>query len=75
MDNQRKFGVWMDNYNAQIVGPSDNQADSIMFLAQVEGEKPASSASEKNGNNQEKMLPLHHRLPLIQKDKYPGPCF
>ncbi len=56
MDNQKKFGVWMDNYNAQIVGPSDTHADSIMFLANVEGEKPTYNASEKNGNNQEKML-------------------
>jgi stalled ribosome rescue protein Dom34 len=56
MDNQKKFGVWMDNFNADIVGPSDTHADSIMFLAHVEGEKPTSSASEKNSNNQEKML-------------------
>ena len=56
MNNDKKFGVWMDNYNAAIVGPDEAQTDSIMFLAHVTGEQSTQSASEKNTNNQERML-------------------
>ena len=56
MNNDKKFGVWMDNYHAAIVGPEETNNDSIMFLANVEGEQSSQSASEKNTNNQERML-------------------
>lgn len=56
MNNDKKFGVWMDNYNAAIVGPDEAHTDSIMFLAHVTGEQSTQSASEKNTNNQERML-------------------
>lgn len=56
MNNDKKFGVWMDNYHAAIVGPEETNNDSIMFLANVEGEQSTQSASEKNTNNQERML-------------------
>ena len=46
----------MDNYNAAIVGPDEDQTNSIMFLAHVTGEQSTQSASEKNTNNQERML-------------------
>ena len=55
MNNDKKFGVWMDNYNAAIVGPDEDQTNSIMFLAHVTGEQSTQSASEKNTNNQERM--------------------
>ena len=56
MSNDKKFGVWMDNYNAAVVGPDNAQPDSLMFLAQVTGEQSTQNASEKNSNNQERML-------------------
>ena len=56
MNNDKKFGVWMDNYNAAIVGPDEAYPDSIGILAHVTGEQSTQSASEKNTNNQERML-------------------
>jgi stalled ribosome rescue protein Dom34 len=56
MNNDKKFGVWMDNYHAAIVGPDEAHTDSIKIVAHVTGEQSTQSASEKNTNNQERML-------------------
>ena len=56
MNNQKKFGVWMDNYNAAIVGQVNPETDSLMMLGHVVGEQTSQNSSEKNGNNQERML-------------------
>lgn len=56
MNNQKKFGVWMDNYNAAVVGPINPETDSLMVLGHVTGEQTSQRPSEKNGNNQERML-------------------
>ncbi len=56
MNNQKKFGVWMDNYNAAVVGSINSETDSQMVLGHVVGEQSSQNSSEKNGNNQERML-------------------
>lgn len=56
MSNQKKFGVWMDNYNAAVVGSINSETDSQMVLGHVVGEQSSQNSSEKNGNNQERML-------------------
>ncbi len=51
MSNQKKFGVWMDNYNASIVGPDANSEDGYSFLAEVTGVNSKVGGSEKGSNN------------------------
>ena len=56
MNNQKQFGVWMDNHQAAIVG-IENQEDGILtVLAHVKGEVLSQNSSEKNYNNHEKTL-------------------
>jgi len=54
MSNQKKFGVWMDNHHATVVGGSDSDADTLTILANIKGEDTAPNSSEKNSNNQTK---------------------
>ena len=56
MNNQKKFGVWMDNYNASIVSPDDEADGGYRFLAEVTSEQTTQGPSQKNSNNQEIML-------------------
>lgn len=56
MVKAKKFGVWMDNYHATIVGPANDEGTSFAIVAQLEGEKSTDIASEKNGSTQERML-------------------
>jgi len=51
MSNQKKFGVWMDNYNASIVGPDAENGDAYKFLAEVTGDQSSGGGSEKGSNN------------------------
>jgi stalled ribosome rescue protein Dom34 len=56
MNNQKQFGVWMDNHQAAIVG-SENQEDGILtILAHVKGEILSQNSNEKNSNNHEKTI-------------------
>jgi stalled ribosome rescue protein Dom34 len=55
MNNQKQFGVWMDNHSAAIVG-SENTEGPLTVLAHIKGEVNSPNSSEKNSNNQEKKL-------------------
>jgi stalled ribosome rescue protein Dom34 len=56
MTNQKKFGVWMDTQHATVVGSDDTEAGTLTVLAHIKGEEVSPSSSNKNENNQKKML-------------------
>lgn len=56
MNNQRQFGVWMDNHQATIVGKENMEDEPFYVLAQVNGEVVTPNSSEKNSNNHEKTV-------------------
>jgi hypothetical protein len=56
MNNQKKFGVWMDNHQATIVGNQNTEDESLTILAHIEGEGSTSNSSEKTSNNHEKEI-------------------
>ena len=56
MNNQKQFGVWMDNHQASVVGNETAENDLLTVLAHVKGEISAQNSSEKNSNNHEKTL-------------------
>ena len=47
MNNQKQFGVWMDNHNATIVG-SEGLDSSFTVVAHVKGEENSPNSNEKN---------------------------
>lgn len=55
MNNQKQFGVWMDNHNAAVVGNLD-QESPLTILAHIKGEDSSPNSSEKNSNNHEKTI-------------------
>jgi hypothetical protein len=55
MINQKQFGVWMDTHHATVVG-SENADTGLTVLAHIAGEEVNPSSSNKNENNQKKML-------------------
>ena len=55
MTNQKQFGVWMDTHHATVVG-SENADTGLTVLAHIVGEEVNPSSSNKNENNQKKML-------------------
>ena len=55
MTNQKQFGVWMDTHHATVVG-SENAETGLTVLAHINGEEINPSPSNKNENNQKKML-------------------
>jgi len=56
MNNQKQFGVWMDNHQAVVVGNESTEAETLTVLAHVKGEISSSNSNEKNSNNHEKTL-------------------
>jgi stalled ribosome rescue protein Dom34 len=56
MNNQKQFGVWMDNHQAVIVGSENTENGPLKVLAHVKGEVTSQNSSEKNSNNQEKTV-------------------
>ncbi len=57
MNNQKQFGVWMDNHQAAVVGNENEDSDGpLKVLAHVKGENISSNSNEKNSNNQEKTV-------------------
>ncbi len=56
MINQKKFGVWMDTHHATIIGSVNAGTDELVIIAHVTGEEVSPSPSNKNENNQKKML-------------------
>jgi hypothetical protein len=56
MNNQKKFGVWMDNHHATVVGYENDESDTLVVLAKVSSEGSANNYTEKNANNHEKTI-------------------
>ncbi len=56
MINPKQFGVWMDSHHATIVGPDNTETGALVVLAHIKGEEVSPSPSNKNENNQKKML-------------------
>jgi len=54
MINQRNFGVWMDSHHATVVGTAETGV--LIVIAHVNGEEVTPGPSNKNENNQKKML-------------------
>ena len=55
MNNQKQFGVWMDNHNASVVG-SESTEGPMTVLAHIKGEVISPNSNEKNSNNHEKTV-------------------
>jgi len=55
MNNQKQFGVWMDNHSAVVVGSESTDAP-LTVLAHIKGEVISPNSSEKNSNNQVKTV-------------------
>ena len=56
MNNQKQFGIWMDNHHAAIVGNDNTEDGPLTVLAHVKGEIISPSSSEKNSNNHEQTV-------------------
>ena len=56
MDNQKQFGVWMDNHHAAVVGSENSEGGPLTVLAHVKGEIISPNSNEKNSNNHEKTV-------------------
>jgi len=56
MNNQKQFGVWMDNHQATIVGGANTESETLTVVARVEGETIAPNSNEKNSNNHLKTI-------------------
>lgn len=60
MENQKKFGVWMNSHHAVVVGNDAAESDSLKIIAHVYGDVMTSNSSEKNSNNHEKTNQLKY---------------
>ena len=56
MNNQNKFGVWMDTHHATIVGSEKNDQGNFVVVGHVKGEGVAPNSNEKNAQNQGKTV-------------------
>ena len=56
MNNQKQFGVWMDNHQATVVGNVNAEEETFKVIAQVNGEIISQNSSEKNSNNHERTV-------------------
>lgn len=56
MNNQKQFGVWMDNHQATVVGSENAEGSPLTILAHVKGEIISPNSNEKNSNNHEKTV-------------------
>ena len=56
MNNQKQFGVWMDNHQAAVVGTDNAEDGPLTVLAHVKGELISPNSNEKNSNNHEKTV-------------------
>ena len=54
MNNQKQFGIWMDNVHATIVGNQKEENTELSVVAHIKGEAASANSSEKNSNNHEK---------------------
>ncbi len=55
MTNQKQFGLWMDTHHATVVG-ENAETGALSVIAHIDGEEMNSTSSNKNENNQKKML-------------------
>jgi len=55
MNNQKQFGVWLDNRNASVVG-SESIDGPFTVLAHIKGEIISQKSNEKSANNHEKTV-------------------
>ena len=56
MNNQKQFGVWMDNHQAAVVGSNNTEGGPLTILAHVKGEINSPNSNEKNSNNHGKTV-------------------
>jgi stalled ribosome rescue protein Dom34 len=56
MINQKQFGVWMDTHHATVAGNENAETGALVILTHIKGEEVSPSPSNKNENNQKKML-------------------
>ncbi|HUR67117.1 MAG TPA: hypothetical protein VMZ03_12275 [Chitinophagaceae bacterium] len=54
--NKKQFAVWMDTQSATVVGTKNEETGELAVLAHIKGEAVSPSPSNKNENNQKKML-------------------
>ena len=55
MNNQKRFGVWMDNHQAAVVG-SESTEGPLKVLARIKGEGNSPNSNENTSNNHEKTV-------------------
>ncbi len=55
MNNQKKFGVWMDTHHASVVGSKDMEDETLVVLAHIDA-NALTANSERNANNQEQNI-------------------
>jgi len=58
MSDKKKFGIWMDNYSAVIVGKDQPDDANYKVLGEVNSQGAPENSSEKNKNNHETALRL-----------------
>ncbi len=58
MNNQKLFGIWMDNHWATVLGTIAGEEKKFTVLAHVKGEISPTNSNEKNSNNHEKTVQL-----------------
>jgi len=58
MNNQKLFGIWMDNHWAAVLGTISGEEKKFTILAHIKGEISSPNSSEKNSNNHEKTVQL-----------------
>ena len=54
--NKKRFGVWMDNHHATIVGYETPDATEFSILGHAENPEPDNNSNENSSNHQEKAL-------------------
>ncbi|MEJ7586995.1 MAG: hypothetical protein WKI04_05490 [Ferruginibacter sp.] len=56
MNNQKQFGVWMDNHQATVVGSENTDGGSMTVIARIKGDESSSNSNENTGNNHMKTI-------------------
>jgi hypothetical protein len=56
MNNQKKFGVWMDTQHATVIGSDGSETGTLKVLAHIQGEANPQGTGNKVEHNQKKML-------------------
>jgi len=56
MNNQKKFGVWMDTQHATVIGSDGSETGTLKVLAHIQGEANPQGTGNKVEHNQKRML-------------------